>query len=333
MFSKCSNGPLSKNKGYLNQSGVKIMIKVENKIIYKAFGLSIISEIPLPQLPQIGIEVESNINIVITKEDLTKKWSELVKGDSVFFIQENIIMYKFWDIAIFAIQDGMRITVSPLREFDEDTAGIVILGTCMGAILMQRKILPLHGSAIAINGKAYAIVGESGAGKSTLSLAFLNKGYNLLTDDVISVSLKDDIPYVTPSYPQQKLWRDSLTRFGIKPDDYKSLLGRENKFCVPVSSNFISDPLPLAGVIELVKADSEDCSILPIENLKRFYTLFYHTYRNFFIQRSGLMDWHFQISTKILKQIELYQLQRPTLGFSASQLASKILTTINKGEE
>ncbi|WP_338449856.1 aldolase [Niallia oryzisoli] len=309
------------------------MIKVDNTNIYKAFGFSIMSEIPLPQLPQLGLEVDSNIDIVITKKDLTKKWIELVEKDNVFVIQENLMMYKFWDIAIFAVQDGKRISVSPLKEYDEDTAGIIILGTCMGAVLMQRKVLPLHGSAIAINGKAYAIVGDSGAGKSTLALAFIERGFRLLTDDVIAVSLKDDIPYVTPSYPQQKLWRDSLNSFGIKTDDYKSLLGRENKFCVPVSSNFITDPLPLAGVVELVKTDSEDISIRTIENLKRFYTFYYHTYRNFFIQRSGLMDWHFQTSAKILKQIDMYQLQRPNSGFSASQLVSKILTTINKGEE
>ena len=62
----------------------------------------------------------------------------------------------------------------------------------MGAILMQRKVFPLHGSAIAINGKAYAFVGDSGAGKSTLASAFLNKGYQLLSDDVIAVSLSQD---------------------------------------------------------------------------------------------------------------------------------------------
>ena len=241
------------------------------------------------------------------------------------------MMYKFGEVAIFAVQDGKRISVSPLKEFDEDTAGIIILGTCMGAILMQRKVLPLHGSAIAINGKAYAIVGDSGAGKSTLALAFLNRGFRLLTDDVIAVSLKDQIPYVTPSYPQQKLWRESLDSFGIKTDGFKSLLGRENKFCVPVSSNYITDPLPLAGIIELVKTETKDISIRPIENLKRFYTFYYHTYRNFFIHKSGLMDWHFQTSAEILNQIEMYQLQRPILGFSAPLLVSKLLTTINKG--
>lgn len=309
------------------------MIKVENKIIYRAFGFSIQSEIPLQQLPLLSIDVETNIDIVITKEDLIKKWNELVEKNSVFVIQKNLMMYKFGDIAIFAVQEGNRISVSPLKEYDEDTAGIVILGTCMGAILMQRKILPLHGSAIAINGKAYAIIGDSGAGKSTLALAFINKGFRLITDDVIAVSLKENIPYVTPSYPQQKLWRDSLNSFGIETDDFKSLLGRDNKFCVPVSSNYITDPLPLAGVVELVKTETNDITIRPIENLERFYTFFYHTYRNFFIHKSGLMDWHFHTSSKILKQLDMYQLQRPAHGFSATQLVSKILNTILKGEE
>ena len=82
----------------------------------------------------------------------------------------------------------------------------------MGTILMQRKMLPLHGSAIEIDGKVYAIVGDSGAGKSTLASAFLKQGYKLVSDDVIAVSLSQEnsIPYVTPAYPQQKLWQESL---------------------------------------------------------------------------------------------------------------------------
>ena len=78
-----------------------------------------------------------------------------------------------------------------MKEADEDKIRLYILGTCMGALLMQRKILPLHGSAIAIDGKAYAFVGDSGAGKSTLASAFLSKGYKLLSDDVIAVSLSE----------------------------------------------------------------------------------------------------------------------------------------------
>lgn len=315
------------------KNGVKWMIEVEHKKIYKAFGFSIISEIPLQELPQFGNEVGTDIDIIIRKEDLTNKWNELAEENHVFFVQKNFVMYKFGDVAIFSVQDGRRITVSPLKEFDEDTAGIIILGTCMGALLMQRGILPLHGSAIAINGKVYAIIGDSGAGKSTLARAFLDRGYQLLTDDVIAVSLKGKIPYVTPSYPQQKLWRDSLNSFGIKPDGFKSLLGRENKFCVPVSSEFFTEPLQIAGVIELVKAESKEITIRPIENLERFYTFFYHTYRNIFIEKSELMDWHFHTSAKILKQIDMYRLERPISGFSSTQLVSELLKTLIKEEE
>ena len=100
---------------------------------------------------------------------------------------------------------------------NEDEIRLYILGTCMGAILLQRKILPLHGSAIAIDGKAYAIVGDSGAGKSTLASAFLKRGYQLLSDDVIPVTLNHaNVPIVTPAYPQQKLWLESLNHFGME---------------------------------------------------------------------------------------------------------------------
>ena len=87
------------------------------------------------------------------------------------------LCFNFRILLISIFKDGNKIIVSPLDEIDEDVIRLYILGTCMGAILMQRKILPLHGSAIAINGKAYAIVGDSGAGKSTLASAFLKKGY------------------------------------------------------------------------------------------------------------------------------------------------------------
>ena len=210
---------------------------------------------------------------------------------------------------------------------------LYILGTCMGAILMQRKILPLHGSVIAIDGKAYAIVGDSGAGKSTLASAFLKRGFGLLTDDVIAVSFSEDgIPFVTPSYPQQKLWSESLDHFGMESSNYQPLIDREDKFAIPVVSQFVEEPLPLAGIFELVKGDYDGIAIQPIGNLEGLFKLYYHTYRNFFLERSGLMEWHFQTTTKMMNKIEFYQLQRPITAFTAHDLTDLILDTIKKEE-
>jgi hypothetical protein len=42
----------------------------------------------------------------------------------------------------------------------------------------------------------------------------------------------------------------------------------------------------------------------------------------------GLMDWHFQISSKIANKVSLYRLERPENSFSVPQLVSTILKTI-----
>src|SRR5690625_2580817 len=151
-------------------------------------------------------------------------------------------MFQIEAVAIYLVKNGNEIFVSPFADAEVDQIRLYILGTCMGAILLQRRILPLHGSAVAIDGKAYAVVGNSGAGKSTLASAFLNRGYQLLSDDVIPVTLSDEgIPIVTPAYPQQKLWLKSLERFGMSSDHLRPIIGRETKFAVPVSTQFVKE--------------------------------------------------------------------------------------------
>jgi hypothetical protein len=206
----------------------------------------------------------------------------------------------------------------------------------MGAILLQRRILPLHGSAVAIGGKAYAIVGESGAGKSTLASAFLQQGYRLVSDDVIAVSgWRDETgPRVTPSYPQQKLWQDSLRQLGMEENRYPPLFARETKFSVPVASRYCADHVPLAGVIELVKSeeDGSGIEITRIRKLERFHILCNHTYRNIFIPHMGLTEWHFTASAQLVEQVPLFRLYRPASGFTAPQLVTSILQIVQEEE-
>ncbi|TCN22177.1 aldolase [Mesobacillus foraminis] len=309
------------------------MLSIKNKTLYKAFGLSINSEIPLSDLsPSESGEGTADIEVLI--EDLSKPWIKMTDNQSQFVVKENLVMFKVPNLAIFAIQDGKRIIVSPAKNYEEDMMRLFILGTCMGALLMQKRILPLHGSAIAIDGKAYAIIGESGAGKSTLASAFLKRGYQLLTDDVIALSIsKSSLPIITPSYPQQKLWQESLKEFGMEFSTYSKVYQRETKFAVPVPTQFYRDPLPLAGIFELVRSESESLDLIKIEGLDRLQTLFNNTYRNFLIPSLGLLEWHFNISTSIVSQTRMFQLQRPINSFTAHQLVSLILNCLNKEEK
>ncbi len=306
------------------------MLETAKDYLYEAFGFRLSCEIPFPELNLLPLRKERP-DIEVSLADLSEFRSRLAEANKRFIVDPKQVVFQVADTATFRIVDGHKIFVSPMLGADIDKIRLYILGTCMGAILMQRKILPLHGSAIAIEGKAYAFIGDSGAGKSTLASVFLNSGCRLLSDDVIAVSLSGEqrIPLVTPSYPQQKLWRESMDVFGMQVGDYRPLFERENKYAIPVS-NYSNDSMPLAGLFELERTNRDHVKLQPMQKLERLPMLYRHTYRNFLVSRMGLASWHFDVTAAIAGNVDCFQVSRPDNGFTAEHLSSLILEAIHK---
>ncbi len=85
-----------------------------------------------------------------------------------------------------------------------------LLGNLVGMALRLQGRTVLHGNAVRIGDRSMVWVGDKGAGKSTLSAAFLDAGYELVTDD--QVVLHPDASSWRPGYgvPRIRLWPDSL---------------------------------------------------------------------------------------------------------------------------
>lgn len=305
--------------------GVNQMIGAKVKMVYHAFGLKIKSTIPLPELVVSKDSIET-IEVNIDIAELNELWAEKDIPPGKFYVDDQMVMFRIPETATFLIEKGEKILVSPMKESDDNKIRLYILGTCMGALLMQRKVMALHGSAIAIDGKAYAFIGHSGAGKSTLASTFVNKGYQLLSDDIIPVVMdKEGRPFVIPTYPQQKLWQETLQNFGWDSSIFTPLFERETKFAIPVHSSYCKEPLPLGGVFEIARTEEDHVRIVPIQSLERFQTLYDHTFRYSLIPLLGLMEWHFTESAGIIKKIEMYQVLRPFDSFTAPEMVEKIL--------
>lgn len=308
------------------------MLSTEKTYTYTTFGLIAESVLPLPELEKL-IDIEKEADITIKKKDLSNVWSKINPLIRTSFVVEgNRVMFEVPGLAVFLIEDGKTITFSTYDRENDDKIRLYILGSCLGILLMQRKVLPLHGSAIAIDGKAYAFIGESGAGKSTLASSFINKGYKLLSDDVVAISLMEEMPWVIPSYPQQKLWEESLNAFGLNSTDYQPLFNRTTKFSIPVQADFYNKPLPLGGIFELAGADIVSIDLQPIEKLHRFQVMHLHTYRRSLIERMNMMDWHFKICARCMNAVPIYRLSRPTSTFTAHEIVTTVLSVI-KGEK
>ncbi|WP_311081919.1 serine kinase [Paenibacillus polymyxa] len=319
---------------------------------YTAFGLRIASELNLPELLLAAPEAVEDV--VIRQADLTA-WSGQLEQANFVMLDERF-MFQIPGTAIYAVREGKEIEVSIFSGADPDTVRLFVLGTCMGVLLMQRRILPIHGSAVVIEGRAYAFVGESGTGKSTLAAAFRQAGYQMVSDDVIAVKATTSSAIVYPAYPQQKLGLDSLlqlealrenkhVRNSVMPQytDLRMLAGELNKYAVPAVDEFYNDPLPLGGVFELV-ADSPIRALMregelvavteqPLNVLESLHTLLQHTYRRVIIPRMGLSEWSFDTAARTARKVKGWRLLRDSSVFTASGVVQRVLELIRKEEK
>lgn len=325
---------------------------------YTAFGLRITSELKLPELVLSASEAAEDV--IIRQADLTA-WSDQLEQTN-YVIQGERFMLQIPGTAIFAVREGREIEVCPYPGADMDTVRLFLLGSCMGVLLMQRRILPIHGSAVVIEGKAYAFVGESGAGKSTLAAAFRQAGYPMASDDVIAVKAAASGPIVYPAYPQQKLRMSSLLELEslqslqgnkhVRPQKHRlvltsghpvlpqygellKLIGEWNKYAVPTVDEFYNEPISLGGVFELVAEPSSQLPAVteqPLNVLGCLHTLLLHTYRRGTIARMGLGEWHFETAARMARKVEGWRLLRVSSVFTVSELVERVLDIIHKEE-
>jgi hypothetical protein len=134
------------------------------------------------------------------------------------------------DIGCFRITDGDRIAWQ--READsvsDQDIRTFLLGSAVGALLIQRGMLVLHGNALEKNGQAIVCMGHSGAGKSTLAYALMQQGWRLLADDLVAITPQGR---VLPGIPRIKLWHDATKAFGLDPDTLPPIRQGMHKYLV-----------------------------------------------------------------------------------------------------
>ena len=262
---------------------------------YKAFGLIIQSDFAIAQIPETD---RREVDVRIVRSDLSGLSAEERK-----FLRENAVYSRVAGVAAFRITNGELIQVDPEPDCSDSRMGVFLMGSCMGAILIQRGFMLLHGSCVTDGKHAILITGDSGAGKSTTAAEFLKRGWKLVTDDVTCVYEQDGVFMVRSSYPSQKLWQDALERYEKTDGDIHSLYfdNDREKFGVNVTENFFDGVCQLSMVVRLIPYD-QPCSLQSMEGMTKVDQLLRNTYRIKMIRMED-MQRHFQrcvtLSTKI----------------------------------
>ena len=126
---------------------------------YCAYGLTVRSEIPLPELPEIAA-APADVDVVYGEDaEWTVKFHDRAEE-----IEIRADGARFWFAAVggFAVQDGVRITAYPKAGVSDELLRLYVEGMLFAMLLHQRGMCVLHASVIEIEGEVVALMGHVG---------------------------------------------------------------------------------------------------------------------------------------------------------------------------
>jgi len=297
---------------------------------YTAFGLMIQSELPFRELlsTPCADNDEDVITIKLGSVD-PHGLNGLPPPKGVFY---QVTSSKLWlhvpDVARFQVTNGHQIIIQPLTETDEDSIRLFVLGSCMGALLMQRNLFLLHGNAISINdGQSVSFVGNSGVGKSTLSGAFFRRGYSILADDICAMNTQGR---VMPSFPQIKLCADAAQQLQIDTQSLNRIMPSLNKFAVPLGGQFHPVASKLKVVYVLDTHHQDNITITPLVGMEKLDALQNNLYRKQYLNERESVYACLKQCMQIASQIDIARITRPIKGFKLDELVDVIESDLNK---
>ncbi|MDX8477193.1 serine kinase [Mesorhizobium sp. VK24D] len=228
---------------------------------YKAYGLTISSEVALPEL-QPAMPAEPDIVIAVGPIDFPRPAAE---GGTAFRFEPTRQYLSWQAVGTFLISDASRIDVDPEPDIDDPLLAFPLLGPVLALLLHQRGLLILHASATAVGGQSVIFMGDKGAGKSTTAGAMIRAGHLLLTDDVVALDLSNSSrPLILPGFPQLKLATDAtdairIEQAEVRPQVHPQIEKAQHRLC----EGFSGGAVPAARTYVLERGERAAIAPLP----------------------------------------------------------------------
>lgn len=298
------------------------MIVTEYRTRHRCYGLVVDSDIPLTDLgPDLGPGAPADVTVRLGTVVRPPDADELPLG---LWRSAAAIGLDVPDTASYVVRGGNEIVVGPVQGADPVMVRLYLLGTVMGALMMQRGHLVLHGNAFRVGDACAVVVGRSGAGKSTLAAELQRRGHDVLADDVVPV---DGDGNALPGYPRIKLWEDAVTRLGVDPGDLERVATAVDKFQLPITRVAL-EPLPLRWVYVLERHVGPGLELTDATGMERFSLLHEHSYRNELIHGDDAVRAHLELCSRLAGTARIRRITRPAETMTAEATADAILADI-----
>lgn len=296
---------------------------------YIVFGLKVESEIELPELRETKFE-KSDVQIQLGK--VPRHLNRVFDKGVLYESAPGDLIIKLAAIGAFRVQNGNLITIKPSINATNDDIRLFLLGSAFGALLHQRGVLPIHGSAVSIKFGALIISGNSAAGKSTLAESLRLRGFTIIADDISVVTKNTDGCFVLqPGIPHLKLWRDVLDHFKSSTDLERVRSNIEKyrkKIENPASNSHLVNQL-----IFLQTHNKEGFLFEKISGVEKINQLIRSTYRFQYVNGLGQIENHFKIISELASNTPITRIRRPLSPLLVDELTDLVIEKIINSNE
>jgi len=225
---------------------------------YWAYGQGINSELVIPEFVERTDIERADVDIRLESEQKPPKNFE-DRGWFFEVTRARALMY-FSGVAVFYLAHGKSINIVPVPGADYRLIALYLSGTVFSVLLYQQGLLVVHASAVAMpqTGEAVLFMGESGAGKSSLAAAMMQRGFQVLCDDVSALFVPDaeKVVSVTSAFPFLKVDKKTLEMLRFNLDECREVHDVEPKMFLPCQDNDSSERYPVRAFVHLCPGKS-----------------------------------------------------------------------------
>jgi hypothetical protein len=191
---------------------------------------------------------------------------------------------------------------------------VYLLTLALSFALVKCGLEPLHGTAMAVDGKAAVFLGDCGLGKSTLAAAFLQAGCRLLTDELLVLRRVSAALLAHPGSPRIKLFPEMASKFlgddaiGVPMNPYT------HKLIVPLKEwQVCNHALPVGAIYTLAPASEvpgAEIDIAAMNQREAFLTLLASTFNRTILDGTRLRR-QFEITQALANTVPVKKLSYP----------------------
>lgn len=271
---------------------------------YIAFGLNFCSEFEIPELISANNTPDIYIKLGKAPKEISYQNNQGVRYQS----NKTEFLLQVDHVARFYVKNGNEIIIDTEKNQVDKEIRLFLLGSALGALFIQRGLLPIHGSAIKIGNRATIFSGSSGVGKSSIASFFLQKGVQVLTDDICLI---DQNLELNPGFPKMKLWLDVLENLKLDTASLSQVRDDMQKYHLPLESQFYTKSIKPERLIIIQTKNATSFEIEELYGIKKFNAIKNNTYRYRFVDGLEKRQEHFNILNKLLPEIKVYRVSRP----------------------